>query len=102
MTSYPSRRTTRLSHYDYSQAGAYFVTLCVEGRHSLLGRVIDDRVQLSPAGNMVATVWRNLGHYYPVEVDAYSFLQSSWTRETGPATERPAYVWSNRYEICFM
>jgi len=31
----------------------------------------------------------------------YSFLQSSWTRETGPATERPAYVWSNRYEICF-
>jgi len=30
----------------------------------------------------------------------YSFLQSSWSRETGPATERPAYVWSNRYEIC--
>jgi hypothetical protein len=31
-TSYPSRRTLRLRNYDYSQAGAYFVTICTEGR----------------------------------------------------------------------
>jgi putative transposase len=71
MTSYPSRRTTRLRDYDYSQAGAYFVTLCIEQRLPLLGGIRDGQVELSPAGTMVATVWSQLDRYYPVGVDAF-------------------------------
>ena len=71
MTSYPSRRTPRVQHYDYSQSGAYFVTLCVEQRLPLLGRIIEGQMDLSPAGEMIATVWGGLDRYYPVEVDAF-------------------------------
>ena len=31
------RKSPRLSGYDYSQEGAYFVTVCVQGRQALLG-----------------------------------------------------------------
>ena len=34
----------RLKGYDYSQAGAYFVTICVQGGISLFGEVVDGAV----------------------------------------------------------
>jgi putative transposase len=72
MPSYPSRRSTRLPGYDYSQAGAYFTTLVIEQRLPLLGRIVDGEMQVSPAGEMAGTVWGNLERYYPgVSVDAY-------------------------------
>ncbi len=33
------RRSIRLQGYDYSQAGAYFVTICVNQRQPLLGEI---------------------------------------------------------------
>lgn len=33
-------RSIRLKDYDYSQAGAYFITLCVQNRECLFGDVI--------------------------------------------------------------
>jgi REP element-mobilizing transposase RayT len=68
---YPTRRSTRLRGYDYAQAGAYFVTLCVAGRLSLLGQVTAGEIHLSPAGTMVAEVWSGLDRHYPVGVDAF-------------------------------
>jgi len=48
------------------------VTLCTEQRICFLGRVVSGEMCLSPAGEMVDTVWGNLGRYYPgVSVDAY-------------------------------
>ncbi len=35
----PQRKPTRLEHYDYSQNGAYFLTLCVQDRKPLLSRI---------------------------------------------------------------
>ena len=71
MTSYPSRRTPRLRDYDYSQAGAYSLTLCTELRLPLLGQITNGEMHLSAAGTMVATVWSTLDQYYPVGVDAF-------------------------------
>lgn len=33
----------RLKGYDYSQNGAYFITLCVKDRRELLGKVVVGR-----------------------------------------------------------
>ena len=33
------RRSIRLKDYDYSQAGAYFVTICAQGRQCLFGEI---------------------------------------------------------------
>lgn len=54
------RRTIRLPGYDYSGAGGYFVTICVQGRECLFGSVHDGEMQLNEAGQMVKQVWNGL------------------------------------------
>ena len=36
----PKRKSNRLPNYDYSTPGAYFITICVEGKKCILGRVV--------------------------------------------------------------
>jgi len=36
---YPKRKHPRLKDYDYSQPGAYFVTICTKNRRNLLGNI---------------------------------------------------------------
>ena len=58
---FPVRKKIRLEGYDYSQAGYYFVTICVEDGHEMLGRVVGDavlcvpNVELSEIGEIVKT-----------------------------------------------
>jgi putative transposase len=52
-----SRRHMRLSEYDYSQAGAYFVTICTRDRAPLLGRVHDGSMQLTEEGRIAQEEW---------------------------------------------
>lgn len=66
------RRSIRLRHYDYSQAGAYFITLCTQKRECLFGVVADDGVRLNDIGRMVQDIWDALpGHYPRVELDCF-------------------------------
>ena len=48
------RRSIRLKGYDYSQAGAYFVTICINYGQCRLGEVRDGIMYPSSAGIMVA------------------------------------------------
>ncbi|MDR1117018.1 MAG: hypothetical protein LBL09_02075, partial [Oscillospiraceae bacterium] len=36
MKKLPARKKIRLEGYDYSQSGAYFITICVKDGHSIL------------------------------------------------------------------
>ena len=66
------RRSVRMSAYDYSQAGYYFVTLCTYDRECVLGEISDDRMVLSEAGRAVEAVWARLPQRFPsVELDAF-------------------------------
>ncbi len=70
-----SRRSLRLRHYDYSTAGAYFITICTEGRLSLFGCVVDERVELTPAGIAVKARWAELAERFPgVESDIHVIM----------------------------
>ncbi|PZO41984.1 MAG: hypothetical protein DCF21_17605 [Leptolyngbya sp.] len=51
------RRSIRLKGYDYSSAGAYFITICAFQRHCLFGQVVDGAMQLNEFGQMVAEEW---------------------------------------------
>jgi REP-associated tyrosine transposase len=59
------RRSIRMKGFDYSLAGLYFVTICVEGHKRIFGRVVDGTVVLDPAGLAVRDVWFNLGGRFP-------------------------------------
>jgi REP element-mobilizing transposase RayT len=66
------RRSIRLKSYDYSQAGAYFVTICTQDRACLFGEVLDDAIRLNDAGAMVASLWEDLpARFSAIEIDAF-------------------------------
>ncbi len=69
------RRSIRLKGYDYSQAGAYFVTICInQGLHTL-GKIRNSQMYPSQPGEMVQTVWDELPLHYPgVAVDAFVLM----------------------------
>ncbi len=51
------RRSIRLKNYDYSQNGAYFITLCTHERKCLFGMINDNQVILNEAGIVVQEEW---------------------------------------------
>ncbi len=66
------RRSIRLAQYDYSQTGAYFVTICAHERNCLFGDVVDADMRLSDAGCLVQTAWDELPGRFPgVELDGF-------------------------------
>src|SRR5512140_3140591 len=61
------RRSIRLKGYDYSQAGAYFVTMCAQQRELLF--VTDDAI------DMIQRWWDKLPEKFPgVETDAFVIM----------------------------
>lgn len=55
-----NRRSIRLKTYDYSKAGLYFITLCVQNRELLFGVIENDEMILNDAGGMIMHEWRKL------------------------------------------
>lgn len=51
------RNSIRLEDYDYSQAGAYFVTLCAWQRESLFGEIANGEIVLNDLGQIVVDEW---------------------------------------------
>src|SRR5258708_16279383 len=54
------RRSIRLPEFNYSNAGAYFVTICIHERRPLLSNIIDGKTHHTPAGEMVEAEWNAL------------------------------------------
>lgn len=50
---FPQRRSIRLPGYDYSQNGAYFVTLCAKDRECLFGKIVDGEMVLNNIGETI-------------------------------------------------
>jgi putative transposase len=44
----PKRKPNRLKGYDYSQSGAYFITICVKDRQKLLGKIVGGDAFIAP------------------------------------------------------
>jgi REP element-mobilizing transposase RayT len=66
------RRSIRLRGYDYSETGAYFVTICSFQRECLFGRVVDAEVELSQFGEVAASCWSAIPqHFSHVELDCF-------------------------------
>lgn len=59
------RKSIRLRGYDYSQPGAYFITICTHQRQLLFGDIVDGVMMLNVAGAMVEKYWREIPQHYP-------------------------------------
>jgi putative transposase len=70
-----SRRSIRLPGYDYSEAGAHFLTICAKDRECIFGDITNRKMMLNEAGQMVETVWHELPKFYPrISTDAFQIM----------------------------
>jgi putative transposase len=60
------RQSIRLKGYDYSLAGAYFVTLTACQHNNLFGTITDSTVQLNLLGQCAAAIWQDIPHHFDV------------------------------------
>ena len=66
------RRSIRLDGFDYSSAGAYFISVVAQGRLCLFGSVDGGKMRLNGAGEMVRRVWEAMPDRFPhVVMDAF-------------------------------
>lgn len=66
------RKPTRLTNYDYSLAGAYFITINAYQREALFGEVVDGVIMLNDLGDIVVAAWELTPVIRPnVELDEF-------------------------------
>jgi REP element-mobilizing transposase RayT len=69
------RHSIRLKNYDYSQAGAYYVTIDVQNRECLFGEIVDGEMILNEAGKMVEEQWNALPERFPsIDLDLHQVM----------------------------
>ncbi len=66
------RRSLRLRNYDYSQSGAYFITVCTHNRAALFGQVVESQMRTNAAGDMLWKLWSGLDGRFPaLDLDTF-------------------------------
>lgn len=69
------RRSIRLPHFDYSQPGGYYLTICSHEKYHLFGSVIDGEVILTTLEVIVDEEWKSItGRRSNVDVDTYCVM----------------------------
>jgi REP element-mobilizing transposase RayT len=59
------RKSMRLKGYDYSRSGFYAITLCIQDRECLLGKIDSQQLILNDAGQMVVKWHAELTNKFP-------------------------------------
>lgn len=69
------RKSIRLSGYDYSQQGAYYITIVTNKRKCVFGEIIRGEIQLSKIGSIVDNVWLSIPEHFPhVTAEVYQIM----------------------------
>ncbi len=70
-----NRQSTRLQEFDYTQAGAYFVTICTLNRQCVLGEIKNEKMILNGWGKIVENHWTQLPELRPnISLDVYQIM----------------------------
>jgi putative transposase len=69
------RRSIRLKDYDYSERGAYFVTICAKNRECLFGQIVDKTMRVNQSGKLNQRIWDELPNRYTnLDLDAFILM----------------------------
>ncbi len=73
--NHPIRKPTRLKNFDYSSAGAYFITICTFDRECTLSDIADNRVHLTAKGEVCERQIHDLTlRYSDISIDEYVIM----------------------------
>lgn len=74
-SSLPNRHSIRLPQFDYSQAGAYYITIVIQNRKPYLGSIDNGTMQLNSGGKLVEKWWYEIPRKFSrVEIDSYCIM----------------------------
>ena len=101
--SLPKRKNPRLEHYDYSTAGAYFITICTQSRRCLLSRIVGRglapaEIQYTTYGQIAQEQLLLLEQRYPsLKIDQYVIMPNHihiilLLEETAGESHRPTIM----------
>ena len=69
------RKTIRIKGYDYSQAGAYFITICANKGEFFFGEISKSDVVLTDIGIVAQKYWAaNIHHFKNVKLDQFVIM----------------------------
>lgn len=71
----PKRRSIRILEYDYTQQGAYFITICTHLKKHIFGEITSGSMKLSPLGEIAHYQWLQLPQRFSnIELDAFIIM----------------------------
>ena len=76
----PKRKPTRLKKYNYSNNGAYFITICTHNKRKILCNIVGDgaldipQIDLSPIGEIVEKYIKSTNNIKNITVDKYVIM----------------------------
>ncbi|MEM5773696.1 MAG: transposase, partial [Anaerolineaceae bacterium] len=71
MLNFPQRKPNRLTQYDYSQTGVYFITICTKNRNPIFWKDVrlfrnhPEMIPFSESGRIVEQTILNIANIYP-------------------------------------
>lgn len=69
------RQSIRLPGYDYSQPGAYFITICTQYHECCLGEIINGEMRFTIRGAIAFRLWLQIPHHFAnVELDEFIIM----------------------------
>ena len=72
---FPRRRSVRLSDFDYSQPGSYFLTICSARRQCIFGSLANGTLVETALGRIVRVCWQPIPEHFPhVETDDFVLM----------------------------
>lgn len=69
------RRSIRLPKYNYTQNGAYFITICTDKRQPLFGEITNGTMHLNQLGHIARSCWLKIPqHFSHIQVDTFVIM----------------------------
>lgn len=92
----PTRQSIRIAGYDYTLAGAYFITICTHQRENLFGEIGDSQMKLNEMGMVVKQEWEKSPVLRPyIELGEFAIMPNHfhgiiWILDDSTGTARRA------------
>ena len=71
----PQRKNIRLRNYNYATLGMYFITICIQDRIEILGRIRDKKIKLTEQGIIAQNYLESIEVVYDgIKTDEYIIM----------------------------
>ena len=71
------RKTNRMSSFDYSNKGGYFLTICCHNKMDFFGEVINNIMELNDFGRIAAECWNQIPKHFTLKITFLTFITIS-------------------------